>query len=403
MAWFGNLKLNTKFNLIMSLLLIILFLVASFLTYNRQQQLILKVAVDNARLLAEQIIETRDYMSSVVRGEPDRNYGLVPQVVATQVAKRITRESKFYVRQVSLRYRNPQNSPDPFEAAQLNAFAQKTGKETYGIVTVNGVKSFRYMQSMKAEKSCLQCHGSYETAPRFVRERFPPGHFSYNYQPGEVIGAVSVSVPMSDLYHQIGIDLVFDIAVRGLIFLFVILVMGTLIRKTIITPVKMMSETIASVTQTGDFTIRIPSYSKDEVGLLINSFNEMMEELGNKTLQHTESEERYRKFIEMARSPVVTFLEDGKIVISNEPAEKLLNMSKRDLLGESIYYFLEDGESIRQGITHYLRQGSAGEGRTSITKIKDRQGKIVDVEIALSASMTDHKPLFTAIIRKVER
>jgi PAS domain S-box-containing protein len=127
----------------------------------------------------------------------------------------------------------------------------------------------------------------------------------------------------------------------------------------------------------------------------------MMEELGNKTLQHSESEERYRKFIEMARSPVVTFLEDGKIVISNEPAEKLLNMSKRDLLGESIYHFLEDGDSIRQGIMQYLREGSGEAKRTSVSSIRDRQGKLVKVEIVLSASMTDHKPLFTAIIRKL--
>src|SRR6266540_3974515 len=126
MSWFANLKLGAKFNLIMSFLLISLFLAAAFLTYERQQKLILKVAVDNARNFAKQIIETRDYMSSVVRGEPENNYGLVPQVVATQVAKRITKDSKYYVRQVSLRYRNPDNRPDDYETGQLKVFAGKT-------------------------------------------------------------------------------------------------------------------------------------------------------------------------------------------------------------------------------------------------------------------------------------
>ena len=91
---------------------------ASF-TYERQQSLILKIAVDNARIIARQIIETRDYMSSVVHGEPDQNYNLVPQVVATQVAERITQGSKYYVRQVSLRYRNPNNRPDDYETLML--------------------------------------------------------------------------------------------------------------------------------------------------------------------------------------------------------------------------------------------------------------------------------------------
>src|SRR6266704_5285318 len=136
MSWFANMKLGAKFNIIMSILLVSLFLAAAFLTYQRQQSLILKIAVDNARNFAKVIIETRDYISSVVRGEPENNYGLVPQVVATQVAKRLTKDSRYYVRQVSLRYRNPNNRPDDYESAQLKLFAEKAIKETSSIVNV---------------------------------------------------------------------------------------------------------------------------------------------------------------------------------------------------------------------------------------------------------------------------
>jgi len=202
MARFANLKIGAKFNIIMSLLLISLFIVAAVLTYKREQTLVNRVAVDNARSIARQIIETRDYMSSVVKGEPDNNYGLVPQVVATNVAKRMTAGSDYYVRQVSLRYRNPNNRPDPFETEQLSLFAGKAALETSTIVQQNGERVFRYMLAMKAEKSCLECHGEYDTAPQFVRNRFPRGHYSYNYKLGEVVGAVSVSIPMADLYRQ---------------------------------------------------------------------------------------------------------------------------------------------------------------------------------------------------------
>ncbi len=92
MSWFANVKIGAKFNIIMSFLLVSLLLVAAYLTYHRQQSLLLKIAVDNARNYAKVIIETRDYISSVVRGEPENNYGLVPQVVATQVAKRLTKD-----------------------------------------------------------------------------------------------------------------------------------------------------------------------------------------------------------------------------------------------------------------------------------------------------------------------
>ena len=111
MSLFANMKISAKFNLIISLLLISLFLVAAILTYKREQSLVNRVAIDNARSIARQIIETRDYISSVVKGEPDKNYNLVPQVVATNVAQRMTSGSDYYVRQVSLRYRNPNNRP----------------------------------------------------------------------------------------------------------------------------------------------------------------------------------------------------------------------------------------------------------------------------------------------------
>jgi len=402
MSRFGNLKINTKFNLIISLVLISLFMVAATLTYERQQALILKIAVDNARIIARQIIETRDYISSVVHGEPDKNYSLVPQVVATRVAERITRGSKYYVRQVSLRYRNPNNRPDEYETQMLRQFAGMPGHESFGVVETKEGKKFRFMLSMVAEKSCLECHGEYAKAPAFVRARFPAGHFSYNYKPGEVIGAVSVSIPMVDLYHDIGVNLQFDLFIRGIIFFLIILVMGILVRKTIINPVKMVSATIIDVTRTGNFSERLPGRAHDEVGQLIDAFNDMMEELGRKTRQSRESEERYRKFIEMAKSAVVTFMEDGKIVISNQKAEELFGLSRQALLGENIFKFIEEGEALRQELLAGLSEGKADAiGGATRHTVKSFQGRQVAVEMSISASRTDQNAMFTAILREI--
>lgn len=402
MARFANLKIGVKFNIIMSLILVSLFLVAVILTYKREQTLVHRVAIDNARSIARQIIETRDYMSSVVKGEPDNNYNLVPQVVATNVAKRMTTGSDYYVRQVSLRYRNQNNRPDDFETSQLTMFASKTILETSNVVEQNGRKVFRYMLAMKAEQSCLECHGTYESAPRFVRDRFPHGHYSYNYRLGEVIGAVSVSIPVADLYRQVGANLKVDIAYRGVIFLILIVILGALLRRAIIQPVQLLSEAIVQVTKTGNFSERLLQQSNDEIGRLIAAFNEMMEELERKTLQSRESEERYRNFIEMTRSAVITFMEDGKIVISNQQAESLLGLSRQALLGESIFSFLKDGELLRESISTYLKLGKwGGMGTESFQRVSDVRGKVTEVEMALTASMSDQKPLFTAIFREI--
>jgi PAS domain S-box-containing protein len=396
MSRFANLPIRAKFYLLMSLLLLVLFLAAALFTYQRQKSFVMRFAVDNARNFARELIETRDYISSVVKGEPEHNYNLVPQVVATQVAKRVTQNTKYYVRQVSLRYRNPGNQPDAYETAQLKSFAKTPPREVYNVVEVGATRSFRYMQPMLATASCLECHGSYETAPNFVRERFPPGHYSYNYKVGEVIGAVSVTIPMEDLYADLGANLELDLLARGGVFLIVVVIMGAILRRQIVDPIRLLSGKIGDVTKTGDFDTKLAKQSDDEIGQLFGAFNEMMDELARRTLQSREADERYRRFIELSDSAVVTFLQDGKIVIVNQRAETLFGQSRQSLLGESIFSFLEDDAHLKR----LLNMGMATKEERIKQNVRDNKGKVTAVEMVISASQTDREPMFSAILRE---
>jgi PAS domain S-box-containing protein len=392
----ADLPIRSKFFGLMSLLLLILLLVSGLFAYERQKSFVLKFAVDNARSLATEIIQTRDYISSVVKGEPEHNYRLVPQVVATQVAKRVTQNSNIYVRQVSLRYRNPENRPDPFETAQLKELAKNPHRELYGIVSVGDTRFFRYLQPMIATSSCLECHGPFEKAPDFVQKRFPRGHYSYNYRVGETIGAVSISIPVRDLYARLGANFALDLVTRGIIFLVVIAVMGIIMSREIIWPVKMLSEGITRVTRTGNFHEKLPQKSRDEIGNLIGAFNDMMEELSRRTLQSRESDQRYRRFIEIAASAVVTFLKDGKIVIANQKAESLFGLSRQALLGESIFSFLEDGDELKEklAVAPELMEQSTTE------RVRGADGTVTEVDVVISTSKADREPMFTAILRE---
>ena len=393
-----DLPIRVKFFGLMSLLLIALLLAAGIFVYQLQKGFIIRFAVDNARSFATQLIETREYMSSVVKDEPEHNYNLVPQVVATQVARRVTQNTKFYVRQVSLRYRNPENRPDAYETAQLETFKKNPDAEVYGIVESGDTSVFRYMQPMRATASCLECHGSYETAPNFVRKRFPPGHYSYNYKVGEVIGAVSVTIPVKDLYAQLGTNLKLDLFTRGLVFLIVTLVMGAIMSRQIIRPIRVLSDGIVRVTRTGRFDEKLPQTSRDEIGMLIGAFNEMMDELSHRTVQSKESDERYRRFIEVAASAIITFMKDGKIVIANQKAEALFGRSRHELLGESIFPFIEEGAAMEAK----LSQHAEFKEETSIQTVRGLGGKLIEVEMVVSASQTDREPMFTAILRELK-
>jgi PAS domain S-box-containing protein len=403
MSFLSRLSVNTKFNIISSLLLIALFVALAYSSYRREQSLILKGAINNARTISRQIIETRDYLSKNVTSEPEHNENLIPQVAASRLAQQLTRGSNYYVRQVSLRYRNPDNRPDGFETTQLTSFRDVKAAETWQVTTEKEKKSLRYLLPMVSDESCLRCHGSYDTAPGFVQRRFPRGHFSYGYKVGEVIGAVSVSVPMEGLYQQIMANLKRDILYDGIVLLLFITISGWIIRRTILTPVNTVAATIAEVAHTGNFTGRLEQRGEDEIGTLIGSFNELMAELDRKTIQRVESEDRYRNFIEIAQSPIITFMSDGKIVISNQKAEKLFGLTKEELLGQSIFDFMEKGEELQRAMRDYFSAGSSDLiGTTTRQKVRDVCGRLFEVEMIISVSQSDQSPMFSAILRAVK-
>src|SRR6185369_9079272 len=158
MKFFASRSVKTTFNIITAMLLVALFLALAYFNYRREQELIIKAAVDKARIISNQIIETRNYISQSVTTEPERNYSLIPQDAATRIAQRLTSGSNFYVRQVSLRYRNPGNRPDPVGTTQLTFCRYVKVQETWQVANEKGKKALRYLYPMKADKSCLICH-----------------------------------------------------------------------------------------------------------------------------------------------------------------------------------------------------------------------------------------------------
>lgn len=400
MRIFSGRSVTTSFNIISSLLLVVLFLALVYNSYRREQELVLGGAVDYARSISRQIVETRDYLSRHVTSEPEHNPALIPQVAASHVARQLTAGSNFYVRQVSLRYRNPDNRPDEFEITQLRAFNTVNPKETWQVSEKTGLKTLRYLLPMVADQSCLACHGSYESAPHYIQAMFPKGHFSYGYKVGDLIGAVSVAVPMDGLYRQIRHNLKRDMMYDGLVIAVFIVLTGWILFRTVIAPVKAVASKISEVARTGNFSQRITSSRSDEIGELISSYNVLMTELDHKTRQRLESEERYRNFIEIAQSPIATFMADGKILISNNKAEKLFGLTKEELLGQCIFDFMVQGEDLKKALENYLTLGSSDLiGTTTRQKVRDVCGKLFDIDMVISVSQSNQNQMFSAILR----
>lgn len=99
----------------------------------------------------------------------------------------------YYLKQTSIRYRNPANHPDDLETKYLKEF-EKPGypkDKGKGVVITNsdGSKVYRYMLPVYIKPACLKCHGE----PK--GEKDIAGGIKEGYKEGEVRGAISVMIP----------------------------------------------------------------------------------------------------------------------------------------------------------------------------------------------------------------
>ncbi len=409
MALFRNRSLQTKVNLVIVGVLIAFFALYSFVTYRQQRALMIDEAVEKARIIGAEAIRVRQYISAqLLEGKVSlsmERYGLVPQVVSTRIGSLVAADLGYRVRQVSDRYRNPENAPDAVESRLLKELAANpTLPGLHRITTIDQEPVFRYLQPLIAEPSCLECHGDPKDAPAFLHQKFPPEQDrSYHYTVGEVIGAVSVSIPMQRLQERTMAKVRTDLFHSGGILLGLILCLGGLIKVAVTAPLGRLGEGIRDIVRTGRFEEKIPRRGRDEIGILIDGFNEMIDHLGEKTRHLEESERRFRTLTETARDGIVSFLSNGQIILFNRQAEALFGYSKREVLGVSIERLIHEkcADFHRDGAEVYLRNHSEELVR-SLHRISGRQrdGVLVALELSLSVAESDGHLFYTAIVRE---
>lgn len=407
---FRNLNLLPKIILVVSAIMAVFFVIFGSYAYRHQSAIVLNEAVEKARIVAYEAIRAREYLSrSLLEGNVELNrerFGLIPVVASTRIALLAAEDAGFRVRQVSARYRNPDNKPDVFEQQALQALQQqKVRDEYFAVAEFEGTPVLRYVKPFLADESCLECHGQPEQAPRFIRELYPPEtDRAYHYQLGEIIGAASVVIPMSTLDAQVQDNVRQALFFIAIAFVVLVFCLGLLTRLAITRPLARLGEALAEIKQTGRSTEKMTFRNNDEIGTLISGFNEMNEALQEKAEGLEDSERRYRMLTETSRDGIISFLPTGQIILFNRQAEKMFACARVDVLGESVIRLVHrDCERVHEvGIEAYLEK----HGMQLIEEIVDvpvqrLDGSSFKVELAMSLISEDDYRFYTATIRPV--
>ena len=146
--------------------------------------------------------------SELTKGRPADAIRVCSEI-APAAAGRLSRESGWQVRRVGTRVRNPLlGMPDAWEQRALAEMARRAaegerleGMSVAEIVDEPGGRYARYARAIPVGAPCIACHGPRATmSPALARalsESYPHDE-AVDYAPGELRGAVTVKVPLSD-------------------------------------------------------------------------------------------------------------------------------------------------------------------------------------------------------------
>jgi hypothetical protein len=103
------------------------------------------------------------------------------------------------IKRTSLKYRNPQNEPDPRETRVLKEFgaAVREGRAVRPRVVAEG-EVYHYYAPIYAKGLCLTCHGTDERRPEevdAVLEKEYPQDRAVGFESGDLRGMFSVTIP----------------------------------------------------------------------------------------------------------------------------------------------------------------------------------------------------------------
>ena len=140
----------------------------------------------------------------------------------------------------------------------------------------------------------------------------------------------------------------------------------------------------------GDFSTRAQAFSKDEIGILASSINNMAEELGK-------SESRFKKLIETAPDAKVVVNNEGIIRLVNGQTEKMFRYERHEIIGKPIDVLMQDGFAL---LSLQNRDGNIVDSRQELVGIRKDNAKF-PIEVSLSTLDTDEGVWMTSSIRDV--
>ncbi|MBN1764553.1 MAG: PAS domain S-box protein [Sedimentisphaerales bacterium] len=182
-----------------------------------------------------------------------------------------------------------------------------------------------------------------EAGGYFFREGFLD-IFQTVYMGKSEIGTVYLRDDMRDIQRAMQDDLL-TLLVVILVVMASTFLLAAALQRLISRPILSLARTAGKVTDEKDYSVRAVKQSQDEVGYLIDAFNEMLSQIQQRDNNLQESEERFRSLVEASSDWIWQVDKDSVYTYSSPKIKDILGYEPEEILGKMPFDLMPSDEA----------------------------------------------------------
>lgn len=243
--------------------------------------------------------------------------------------------------------------------------------------------------------------------PREDSHRFKDGYlvlFRRIVLDNETIGTIYLQSDMQELYSRLkryaSISAIIMLVSSLMAFL-----LTSKLQREISEPILHLVQTAKVISDQKDYSVRAVKHSHDELGTLIEAFNEMLAQIQARDAVLMAAEERTRLIVETALDAIIILDSDGLITDWNPQAGTIFGWSRQEVVGRNLFSTIippQYREAHKGGLKHFLGIGEelVLNKRIEITALH-RDGHEFPAELTITLAQLGDKFIFSIFSRDI--
>ncbi|MFC1852191.1 response regulator [candidate division CSSED10-310 bacterium] len=222
---------------------------------------------------------------------------------------------------------------------------------------------------------------------------------------GVLVSTVSLRVSMNHYRQAVNNTILISCGVllfgMGLAYL-----LSIISQRFVSQPILELVSTVGSVSETGNYSVRVTKKADDEIGILYDEFNQMMDRIQIRENERDsassalkQSQEKLQSIINSAMDAIITIDEQQNVILFNPAAEAMFGYKMEEVLARPFQMLIL--QVPPQEKANNNEQEKHPKSKDGVMYGRRANGSLFPVEMTFSQQLIDEQPYSTAIIRDV--